>query len=239
MGRSCQAPIRLLPTFGPLHNRHATRHPDRDQESCWREVGVSDWILVDQARSRRSPTPQRIISSSMSIPAAAAQTPFGGTIAHGFLTLSLLCRMAAEAMLDPRRDQDGGQLRLREGPLPRPGPLGQARARPLHPRVRRGESAPANGDSSTSDRSRSRGRKSPLDADWIALCSQKYPPLFTLEGREKMACRDAVIVSTARTPIGKAYRGAFNITALAHARRVSPSAPRSSGRSRSRPRLTM
>jgi acetyl-CoA C-acetyltransferase len=31
-----------------------------------------------------------------------------------------------------------------------------------------------------------------------------------------MATRDAVIVSTARTPIGKAYRGAFNADALAH-----------------------
>jgi acyl dehydratase len=29
--------------------------------------------------------------------AAAAKTPFGGTIAHGFLTLSLLSRMAADA----------------------------------------------------------------------------------------------------------------------------------------------
>ena len=27
-----------------------------------------------------------------------------------------------------------------------------------------------------------------------------------------MSTRDAVIVSTARTPIGKAYRGAFNAT---------------------------
>src|SRR5258708_19185871 len=34
-------------------------------------------------------------------PEAAAQTPFGGTIAHGFLTLSLLSRMAAEGMLIP------------------------------------------------------------------------------------------------------------------------------------------
>jgi len=35
-------------------------------------------------------------------PAAAAQTPFGGTIAHGFLTLSLMSRMGAEAMLLPQ-----------------------------------------------------------------------------------------------------------------------------------------
>ena len=34
-------------------------------------------------------------------PAAAAETPFGGTIAHGFLTLSLLSQMAAHVMLVP------------------------------------------------------------------------------------------------------------------------------------------
>ena len=34
-------------------------------------------------------------------PEAAAHTPFGGTIGHGFLTLSMLSRMAAEAMLVP------------------------------------------------------------------------------------------------------------------------------------------
>ena len=34
-------------------------------------------------------------------PATAAQTPFGGTIAHGFLSLSMLSRMAAEVMLVP------------------------------------------------------------------------------------------------------------------------------------------
>ena len=32
---------------------------------------------------------------------AAAQTPFGGTIAHGFLSLSMLSRMAADVMLIP------------------------------------------------------------------------------------------------------------------------------------------
>jgi acyl dehydratase len=34
-------------------------------------------------------------------PAAAAQTPFGGTVAHGFLTLSLLSQMAGHVMLVP------------------------------------------------------------------------------------------------------------------------------------------
>jgi acyl dehydratase len=34
-------------------------------------------------------------------PEAAAKTPFGGTVAHGFLTLSLLSQMAAHVMLVP------------------------------------------------------------------------------------------------------------------------------------------
>ena len=66
-----------------------------------REVGVSDWILIDQARIDRfaevTEDPQFIHID----PEAAARTPFGGTIAHGFLTLSLLSRMAADAMLVP------------------------------------------------------------------------------------------------------------------------------------------
>lgn len=65
------------------------------------EVGVSDWILVDQARidafAGVTDDHQFIHVDA----AAAAMTPFGGTIAHGFLTLSLLSRMAADAMLRP------------------------------------------------------------------------------------------------------------------------------------------
>ncbi len=65
------------------------------------EIGTSGWILVDQARIDRfaevTEDPQFIHVD----PQAAARTPFGGTIAHGFLTLSLLSRMAADAMLRP------------------------------------------------------------------------------------------------------------------------------------------
>ena len=63
------------------------------------EVGVSGWILVDQARidafADVTEDPQFIHID----PEAAARTPFGGTVAHGFLTLSLLSRMAADAMV--------------------------------------------------------------------------------------------------------------------------------------------
>ena len=71
------------------------------QSKVGTEVGVSDWILVDQARidafADVTEDPQFIHID----PEAAAKTPFGGTIAHGFLTLSLLSRMAADAMLRP------------------------------------------------------------------------------------------------------------------------------------------
>jgi acyl dehydratase len=40
-------------------------------------------------------------------PAAAAKTPFGGTVAHGFLTLSLLSQMAAHVMLVPEGTKMG------------------------------------------------------------------------------------------------------------------------------------
>ena len=65
------------------------------------EVGVSSWLAVDQARidSFAEATEDRQFIHTD--PTAAAQTPFGGTIAHGFLSLSLLSRMGAEAMLLP------------------------------------------------------------------------------------------------------------------------------------------
>jgi len=65
------------------------------------EVGASSWLTVDQARidafADATEDHQFIHVDS----AAAAAAGFGGTIAHGFLSLSLLSRMAAEAMLVP------------------------------------------------------------------------------------------------------------------------------------------
>ena len=65
------------------------------------EVGVSSWLLVDQQRIDAFAEATEDRQFIHVDPAAAAQTPFGGTIAHGFLSLSLLSRMAAEAMLVP------------------------------------------------------------------------------------------------------------------------------------------
>lgn len=65
------------------------------------EIGISSWILVDQARINAFAEATDDHQFIHTDPAAAAATPFGGTIAHGFLTLSLLSRMGAEAMLLP------------------------------------------------------------------------------------------------------------------------------------------
>jgi len=65
------------------------------------EIGVSGWIAIDQARIDAfadATEDRQFIHVDV---AAAAQTPFGGTVAHGFLSLSLLSRMGAERMLLP------------------------------------------------------------------------------------------------------------------------------------------
>jgi len=57
------------------------------------EIGVSDWFTIDQARIDRFAEVTEDHQFIHVDPARAAQTPFGGTIAHGFLTLSLASAM--------------------------------------------------------------------------------------------------------------------------------------------------
>ena len=64
-------------------------------------LGVSDWIEVGQDRITAFADATDDHQFIHIDPAAAAQTPFGGTIAHGFLSLSLLSRMAADVMQIP------------------------------------------------------------------------------------------------------------------------------------------
>ena len=74
---------------------------DAIRASVGSEIGLSDWILVDQDRINAFAEATEDRQFIHVDPAAAAQTPFGGTIAHGFLSLSLLSRMAADAMSVP------------------------------------------------------------------------------------------------------------------------------------------
>lgn len=60
------------------------------------ELGDSNWMLVDQARIDGF---AEVTGDHQFIhvdPVAAAATPFGGTIAHGFLTLSLIASLMPE-----------------------------------------------------------------------------------------------------------------------------------------------
>jgi acyl dehydratase len=62
------------------------------------ETGLSRWLTIDQRRidafAEVTEDPQFIHID----PVAAAATPFGGTIAHGFLTLSMLSALAMDAL---------------------------------------------------------------------------------------------------------------------------------------------
>jgi acyl dehydratase len=84
---------------------------DEIRAQIGKEIGVSSWLSVDQGRIDAFAEATEDRQFIHTDPAAAAQTPFGGTIAHGFLTLSLLSRMGAEAMLIP----DGVKMAVNYG----------------------------------------------------------------------------------------------------------------------------
>ncbi|CAL76940.1 nodN-like protein [Bradyrhizobium sp. ORS 278] len=68
------------------------------QAMVGQEIGVSSWHVLDQ---RRIDTYADVIEDHQFIhvdPEAAKATPFGTTIAHGFLTMSLLSVMSYEVM---------------------------------------------------------------------------------------------------------------------------------------------
>ena len=74
---------------------------DQIRSRIGEEIGVSSWFDVTQDRIddfAEATEDRQFIHVD---PEAAASTPFRGTIAHGFLTLSLLSRLASEVMLIP------------------------------------------------------------------------------------------------------------------------------------------
>ena len=74
---------------------------DEIRSRTGQSLGASDWIEVTQDRIDAFADATEDRQFIHVDPALAAQTPFGGTIAHGFLSLSLLSRMAADVMLVP------------------------------------------------------------------------------------------------------------------------------------------
>ena len=60
------------------------------------EVGISEWLLVDQERINQFAEATGDHQYIHVDAERAAQTPFGTTIAHGFLTMSLMVLMGYE-----------------------------------------------------------------------------------------------------------------------------------------------
>ncbi|MBQ0959083.1 MaoC family dehydratase [Ideonella sp. 4Y11] len=60
-------------------------------------LGTSDWMLIDQARIDAFAQATGDLQWIHVDPARAAAGPFGTTIAHGFLTLSLISVMSEQA----------------------------------------------------------------------------------------------------------------------------------------------
>lgn len=87
------------------------------------DLGESDWVLIDQARIDRFADATGDHQWIHLDAARAAAGPYGTTIAHGFLTLSLLPMLfeTAYAVADTRMGVNYGLNRVR---FPAPVPVG-------------------------------------------------------------------------------------------------------------------
>ena len=78
--------------------------PSRLAEYVGKEVGVTDWFAIDQERINRFAEATEDYQYIHIDAERAAKTPFGTTIAHGFLTLSLLSMFSSQ----------GGGIKLKD-----------------------------------------------------------------------------------------------------------------------------
>lgn len=82
----------------PVHGPGRTATFDDLARRVGAELGVSQWIAVTQSLVDQFAQATHDHQFIHLDPAAAAATAFGGTVAHGFLTLSLLSVMAYEVV---------------------------------------------------------------------------------------------------------------------------------------------
>ena len=71
-------------------------------EYIGKDLEPSDWLTIEQERVNQfadATSDHQFIHIN---PEAAARTPFGGTIAHGFLTLSLLSHLLGKSGVAPK-----------------------------------------------------------------------------------------------------------------------------------------
>ncbi|MEG5264850.1 MaoC family dehydratase [Pseudomonas sp. JDS28PS106] len=66
-----------------------------------KELGRSEWLTIDQERINLFAEATGDFQFIHVDPERAAQTPFGGTIAHGFLSLSLIPKLMEDLLVLP------------------------------------------------------------------------------------------------------------------------------------------
>ncbi|MCI0995709.1 MaoC family dehydratase [Pseudomonas corrugata] len=66
-----------------------------------KELGRSDWLTIDQDRINLFAEATGDFQFIHVDPVKAAQTPFGSTIAHGFLSLSLMPKLMEDILILP------------------------------------------------------------------------------------------------------------------------------------------
>ncbi len=80
------------------NNQQEARTLDDAMNAVGQEIGVSPWRVVSQEMIDKFADATDDHQFIHVDPVQAAETPFGGTIAHGFLSLSLLSALAYEAI---------------------------------------------------------------------------------------------------------------------------------------------
>ena len=165
------------------------------EQSGERELGTSDWHEITQDQINLFAEATGDHQWIHVDPEAAANGPFGTTVAHGYLTLSMLPMLLSEivSVSDAVMGVNYGTEKVR---FTSPVPSG-SRVR-LHAKLLRSRTAGARACSGTSAfRSRSRARRSPRSSARSSTWRREHP------------MPEAVIVAATRTPIGRARKGSL------------------------------
>ncbi len=105
---------------------------DQLREAVGQDVGASDWLLVDQERVDAFADATGDHQWIHVDRERAAASPFGGTIAHGYLTLSLLPVLGAQIF---SLDTPGAKLNYGVNKVRFPAPLRVGKRIRAHARV--------------------------------------------------------------------------------------------------------
>ena len=98
---------------------------DEQKTLVGQEAGVSDWVEVSQDRiSRFADTTGDHQWIHVDVERARAESPYGTTIAHGFLTLALVSHLMSQAVRVEPRGKMGINYGLNRVRFPAPVPSG-------------------------------------------------------------------------------------------------------------------